>query len=357
MCGLYGYITKTGRNDSLTLDEQELRNRLLTSLAVAMQSRGEDSTGLAIVKRGEAKIVKKATTALEFVRSSSVKKALLGSPNIVIGHTRLATSGAVCDKNAHPFQKGSIIGAHNGVVSNHLEIDGKVQVDSEVIFSLLHKDKNDFEKTFKKLSGMFAITWMDTRDPNSVYLVRQDQPLAIVSVRELSSVFWASSMIALAATLQATLGLQHKDIWVPKENTVYKINGNSLQIERFKVKFKEDRYVFNQYCYQGTNYRDRDCLFDDATDYSEDEAMWDTVENGCCDSCSGQIQGEKGFYWDCTLYKALCLSCFRKYVETSIDWEYISPERYEKIAESARLKLTAGTRIDYSMADEYENPY
>jgi hypothetical protein len=53
-------------------------------------------------------------------------------------HTRHATHGSVIAENSHPFEIGDIVGAHNGVLSNHIELNTKhgrgFAVDSMHIF-------------------------------------------------------------------------------------------------------------------------------------------------------------------------------------------------------------------------------
>lgn len=70
----------------------------------------------------------------------------LAAHSTLLAHTRLATHGAATDLNcAHPFKIGSLVGAHNGVLSNHDELnkahDRRFAVDSQHIFAHLAESK------------------------------------------------------------------------------------------------------------------------------------------------------------------------------------------------------------------------
>lgn len=83
--------------------------------------------------------------------------------NTVIGHTRFATTGAKVLENAHPFEIGPIVGAHNGMLWNH-ELLAKVyerdyQVDSMHLFAHLADNL-----PFDDIEGYGTISWYDYRD-------------------------------------------------------------------------------------------------------------------------------------------------------------------------------------------------
>ena len=334
MCGLYGY--STNKEKSLSEEQKDTKEKIVKSLAVAMEERGTDSSGMAFVKDNTFSIAKSAINSTKFLEKKVVKEMLANRPELILGHARMATSGIINKENAHPFIKGSIIGAHNGVVSNQLEINGKVDVDSEVIFLLLDKSKNDFKKTFKRLSGSFAITWIDTKEPNTVYFVTHENPLALVYVSELKTIFWASTELALKTCLTATVGLNRRNIWSPKENTVYKITPN-LRISKHKVKFKKSIYAMD-YSGHGVNYRDEaigtplskveedylrrnDANFNVSdNDSPKKENKWieaDTIkyylDNFGCERCAELINPKKGFWWNYIHESVLCKECVKKY--------------------------------------------
>ncbi|KKL46876.1 hypothetical protein LCGC14_2341160 [marine sediment metagenome] len=203
-----------------------------------------------------------------------LKKYLRKNPHIVIGHTRFATSGTITPENAHPFKWGQILGAHNGIVSNYLEIDHKVNVDSEAIFRLLSRNSNDFIKTFKRLSGQFAISWVDLKDPDSVYLVRHDNPLFCAVVPQLSTIFWSSVWGSLDTEIEKILGKHNKvNTFLFGVDKTYKID-SKLQIKKTRIEFKP--YVYNgssAYEYAGYDHASKEY---DSREYESDDDLSDT---------------------------------------------------------------------------------
>ena len=334
MCGLYGFTTN--KEKFLSEEQKDTREKIVKSLAIAMEERGIDSSGMAFIKDNSVSIAKKAVHSTAFLQEKGVKKILAVRPEIILGHTRQATSGIVNNKNAHPFIKGNIVGAHNGIVSNELEIDGKAEVDSELIFMMLNKNKNNFKKTFKRLSGSFAITWLDITNPHTVYFVIHDNPLALVYVSELKTIFWASTERALSVSLVATVGLDGRNIWSPKENNVYKINQN-LRIDKYKVKFKESRYYTVDYSdYYGSSHRrnyplrdypllddikeksqdsnvDFDASLRDDDKWSEADTIKYSVDNFGCERCDKPIRPKHGFWWSPIYESIMCKRCIVKY--------------------------------------------
>ncbi|MCK9371095.1 class II glutamine amidotransferase [Candidatus Dojkabacteria bacterium] len=206
-----------------------------------MQERGDHGTGIAGVLKDATDIVKQAVSAEEFVDSKGFKDLLRKNPRIILGHTRWATVGAISDKNAHPLNYSNIIGCHNGHVINYEDIfkENKVkgEVDSEAIFYLLNKYKNDYKKAFSELYGTFAITWINLKNPDKVYMVRDGNPLFIINIPELHTYFWASTDIALRIAIAPFYSLQNKKVWEIEPEKAYEISTN-FQIKKVDISFK-----------------------------------------------------------------------------------------------------------------------
>jgi predicted glutamine amidotransferase len=117
MCGIAGW--------NLT---EKPGNEFFSTLAATMQGRGEQAWG--VFHAGE--INKGTGTILEGISAGRIA-SLAG-----FLHTRHATHGDVVASNSHPFEIGNLIGAHNGVLSNHKELNAKYSrsfdVDSMHIF-------------------------------------------------------------------------------------------------------------------------------------------------------------------------------------------------------------------------------
>lgn len=184
MCGIVGYI---GKKQASTI--------LLDGLK-RLEYRGYDSAGLA-VKDGDAepKIVKAKGRIFALVEKTDEGRALKGSSGI--GHTRWATHGAPSEQNAHPHysDKKRVIGVHNGIIENYIELREKLQkvgytfyseTDSEVAVKLIdyyyQKEKSVLDAIARfmlRARGSYALALLFADRPDELYAVRKDSPLLI----------------------------------------------------------------------------------------------------------------------------------------------------------------------------------
>lgn len=302
MCGLYGFKTKKELNKLLTKKQQKDKQLIIKGLGIVMQERGTDSTGIAMVTDKSIKIMKQAIDGYSFFTSDKVMKHLDCDAETIIGHTRFATTGAVTKKNSHPFKKGSIIGAHNGMISNYLEIDKTLQVDSEAIFVLLNQYKTKPLKALKRLSGSFAVTWIDSDNTDNLYMCRYNNPLYTAYVDELGTMFWASTILALELVL-SLVGYKAYIVEL-QENYIYTYNEGLTKTSKVKFKTKKDKYI------SYPTWLNNEGVDDESITYGD-----------FCEYCYKEISHHEGGYIHNDSSIVLCSSCFKE-IGNSQDYEY-----------------------------------
>jgi glutamine---fructose-6-phosphate transaminase (isomerizing) len=182
MCGIVGYIGQKPGSD-IVLQGLE-----------ALEYRGYDSAGIALVKGNNSQIFKQVGRVSGLVEKI---KGQVDDANLVIGHTRWATHGGVTNENAHPQinNAGTIFVVHNGIVENFTELRDKLQAagyhfssqtDTEVIPNLIDyylKQLPNFEEAFRAaladIRGAYAVAAISTDSPDTLFAARLSSPLVI----------------------------------------------------------------------------------------------------------------------------------------------------------------------------------
>lgn len=159
MCGLFGWQISPE-----ALEQGDLHT-LAAVLSYNAEWRGDDSWGVCKLDSSGLSIVKEAGSIKKTCRIKSIL-----APQ-VIGHTRKATVGDRTKENAHPFHIGDIIGAHNGHVYDHSELNKKNNtswtVDSQHLIAHIAAGKD-----IKDLSGSGTVSYINTKHPGVVWLGR-----------------------------------------------------------------------------------------------------------------------------------------------------------------------------------------
>ncbi|MGN1373156.1 MAG: glutamine--fructose-6-phosphate transaminase (isomerizing) [Candidatus Coproplasma sp.] len=162
MCGIAGVAIKSGN----------AAGEVYSGLQ-RLEYRGYDSAGIAVLCGGKLKAVKRKG------RVAELEFALGGlDGKVAIGHTRWATHGVPCERNAHPHVCGKIAIVHNGIIENYRELKRELEglnetfssdTDSEVIAKLIDRyysasgancaDRllSAVAEAVKRLKGSFAI--------------------------------------------------------------------------------------------------------------------------------------------------------------------------------------------------------
>lgn len=180
LVGIAGKIDSTGKS---------VFRRLLELDTV----RGPHSTGVLFVgDRGNTEVLKKVGTPWDLYSYKATEEAFKNSVNVLMGHNRWATQGKINNVNAHPFDMGNIIGAHNGTLTTRYNLQDhlKFDVDSENLYH--HMEENGVNDTIPKLNGAFALTWWDKTD-DTLNIIRNDKrPLHYAISKDKKTILWAS---------------------------------------------------------------------------------------------------------------------------------------------------------------------
>lgn len=195
MCGIIGF---SGERPAAPI--------LLDGLA-ALEYRGYDSAGVALMEKDGIRTIK-TEGKVEALRQKLREAGEFGA-SCGIGHTRWATHGEVCARNAHPHTSGRVTLVHNGIIENsrmlrgRLEAMGKMpvsQTDSEIIAMEIDRFyQGEPEKAIfaalAEMTGSWALCILFSDRPGKIYAIHRGSPL--VAAKADGESFVASDITAL----------------------------------------------------------------------------------------------------------------------------------------------------------------
>ena len=175
MCGIVGYI---GEKNATPIILNGLKR---------LEYRGYDSAGIAVIEDGSIAVRRNVGKLGNLVMLVSDQPI---SGKIGIGHTRWATHGEPCERNAHPHLGSTkeVVVVHNGIVENFIElreelsaegVDFNSDTDSEIIVHLIERYMGSgkdmvsaVRKALKHLKGAHGIVVMSSREPDKIVAAR-----------------------------------------------------------------------------------------------------------------------------------------------------------------------------------------
>ncbi len=182
MCGIVAYI---GPKEAYPIILKGLKR---------LEYRGYDSSGVALMN-DELRTYKKKGKVAE------LEEMLVGRDvhaNAGIGHTRWATHGEPCDRNAHPHTSanGKLAMVHNGIIENYAllkkELENKgykfeSDTDTEVLLKFIEdiqvNNNCSLEEAvriaLKRVVGAYVILLLDQDNPDTIIAARKGSPLVI----------------------------------------------------------------------------------------------------------------------------------------------------------------------------------
>ncbi|KTC10243.1 glucosamine--fructose-6-phosphate aminotransferase [Pseudomonas marginalis ICMP 9505] len=239
MCGIVGAVAE--RNVTAILIEGLKR----------LEYRGYDSAGVAIfTNAGKLERMRRPG------KVSELDQALAGEPlvgRLGIAHTRWATHGAPCERNAHPHFSGDLAVVHNGIIENHEVLREQLKglgyvftsdTDTEVIAHLLNhklKDHSDLttalKATVKDLHGAYGLAVISASQPDRLVAARSGSPLVIGL--GLGENFLASDQLALRQVTDRFMYLEEGDIADIRRESVQIWDINGQTVEREAVQYRD----------------------------------------------------------------------------------------------------------------------
>lgn len=180
MCGIVGY-----------LGDKSPKEIIISGLK-KLEYRGYDSSGLAILNKGEISVIR-AKGKLSSLEDKI--KNIQFDGNMGIGHTRWATHGIPSERNAHPHTVRGVSIVHNGIIENYLEIREELiskgaliesDTDSELVAHLIANDVeisgnliSSVNNVLERLRGAFSIVAMWEKEPKNLVAFKDGPPLVI----------------------------------------------------------------------------------------------------------------------------------------------------------------------------------
>jgi glucosamine--fructose-6-phosphate aminotransferase (isomerizing) len=206
MCGIVAYI-----------GHKAARPVLIEGLK-RLEYRGYDSAGMAVLNGHlrTARAVGRVRVLEEMLEGGAIGEGAIG-----IAHTRWATHGEVCERNAHPHGDDEAAGhgiavVHNGIIENHavlktyLEEKGhqfKSETDTEVLAHLIGElYDGDLEAAvqaaLREVTGAYAIVVICEKEPDIIVAARKGSPL-LVGIGKDEYIIASDSSAIVAHTTQA----------------------------------------------------------------------------------------------------------------------------------------------------------
>ena len=239
MCGIVGAVAE--RNITAILLEGLKR----------LEYRGYDSAGVAVLTNDEK---------LERMRRpgkvSELERALDAEPligRLGIAHTRWATHGAPCERNAHPHFSDDLAVVHNGIIENYEALREQLKAlgyvftsdtDTEVIAHLLNHKLKDLvdltvalKATVKELHGAYGLAVISAKQPDRLVAARSGSPLVIGL--GLGENFLASDQLALRQVTDRFMYLEEGDIAEIRRDSVQIWDIDGKAVERETVQYRD----------------------------------------------------------------------------------------------------------------------
>jgi glucosamine 6-phosphate synthetase-like amidotransferase/phosphosugar isomerase protein len=230
LCGIAGY--------SLALDSTVERTVAARALLTGIAERGADAVGYAYRSPGAPIAVHKqrsgATALLDRISvPEEATKLLVHVRDFTKGHPSRAA-------NNHPIRHGSVVGIHNGIIKNDVELftqhgiaraEPGMTVDSEIIFALAERSRGRTADALQQLYGSMATAWLDEGRAELLLARGLGRPLWLGHTKK--ELFFASTRVALEL-VESYVGIKLRKSELPEGTIVAVESGKIVTRESFE---------------------------------------------------------------------------------------------------------------------------
>jgi glucosamine--fructose-6-phosphate aminotransferase (isomerizing) len=204
-----------------------------------LEYRGYDSAGLAVLNPALTRLRSVGRVA-ELATQSAGQSASIG-----IAHTRWATHGVPCERNAHPHVSAGLAVVHNGIIENYAELKTELlargyvftsDTDTEVIAHLITetlKSAPDLfvavQQAIRRLIGAYAIGVVQEGEER-VIVARHGAPLLLGIGAD--GRYAASDASALLQVTRDMIYLEEGDVAELRRDSVRIVGAGGTAVER-----------------------------------------------------------------------------------------------------------------------------
>lgn len=237
MCGIVGYV---GPRDATPIILDGLKR---------LEYRGYDSAGLAVLNADGDIAVRREAGKIEALLHKVESQPIAG--RIGIGHTRWATHGEPCERNAHPHlgATGDVAAVHNGIIENYRALRHELQsqgrrlvsdTDSEVVVHLVemymgagHDLESAVREALTHIKGSSAFVFLCKNEPGRLVAARLGNAGGLTVGVGDGEMFLASDIPAILAHTREMVFLENRQMAVIelKGVKVSTLEGEPLETE------------------------------------------------------------------------------------------------------------------------------
>ncbi len=240
MCGIVGVIA-----------ERNVTPILLEGLR-RLEYRGYDSAGIVTLDSRDERLHRVRAVGKVQALAERLQQEPVRGP-LGLAHTRWATHGEPCERNAHPHvSNNSVAVVHNGIIENYQELKAELiaagyrfesDTDTEVIAHLIDQKMRitgdllaAVQQAVARLTGAYSLGVICREDPDRLIGARAGSPLVLgIGIGEH---FIASDVFALAPVTQTFVFLEEGDLV-------------EIQRERFAIYDRSGQVVERPVAYSG----------------------------------------------------------------------------------------------------------